>query len=82
MEELMYFFAMNAGLIAVIKMVFFLVIGVLYLIVPFSIFAMKRNSDEMLRLQTRATAEAIRNQSDARMDYHEAKEAYFIGEKN
>jgi hypothetical protein len=28
MEELMYFFAMNAGLIAVIKMVFFLVIGV------------------------------------------------------
>jgi hypothetical protein len=36
----------------------------------------------MLRLQTRATAEAIRNQSDARMDYHEAKEAYFIGEKN
>jgi hypothetical protein len=63
MNELMYFFAMNAGLIAVIKMVFFLIIGVLYLIVPFSIFAMKRNSDEMLRLQTRATAEAIRNKN-------------------
>jgi hypothetical protein len=59
MNELM----MNAGLIAVIKMVFFLIIGVLYLIVPFSIFAMKRNSDEMLRLQTRATAEAIRNKN-------------------